>query len=196
MKKLIALAIMFLMITISSVAQENKVKRMPGVAELPQRENLALDENPFWISAEAIGGYSLRIGAHNLGMAEVDVSAGYRFNEFLKAGIGLGPRFYFDQQYLRYTNARWSMPLFLTARGNIISQQYRQATPWWGLEIGGAIKDGFMLRPTIGLKFGEFRHNFTIGVSYMGQNMKGYTNDFRLKNRFVSMICLRIGYEY
>ena len=62
------------------------------------------------------------------------------------------------------------MPIFAALRGNMIPVLYR-VVPYWGLDFGGSIRDGVMLQPTIGIKVGEPRQAFTLGFSYMEQNI-------------------------
>ena len=76
--------------------------------------------------------------------------------------------------------------------GNFIDDEFRTVTPYWSMDMGGAIKDGFMWRPTIGIRVGQSRSAFLLGVTYTGQNLKYKTG----KDRYVSAVGLTLGYEF
>ena len=52
------------------------------------------------------------------------------------------------------------MLIFVNARGNFISQEVREIVPYWSVDIGGAIRDGFMFTPSFGCRIGEQRSAF------------------------------------
>ena len=183
-------------------AQENQVKRLPEVDATQQyREYRTLDRG-FFIAAELSGGYSCRISNPNLGYAELDAVAGYRFNEFLQVGAGVGARYYFNNDEVRYTTIKWAAPLFINVRGNIIPHQYRKVVPYYSVDMGGTFRDGFMFRPSVGLRIGQPRSAFLVGLAYMAQGMDtaGWTGEgHRVKykeNSVVSFITLKIGYQF
>ena len=167
-------------------------------------------DNGFWFSAEAIGGYSANVSDDmiNTPFAEIDLYVGYRINEFVRVGLGMGPRYYFmpkdGKEILRRRESNWSMPIMLNLRGNFIPQDYRTVVPYYSLDIGGAVTDGFMLRPTIGIRCGERRSAFLLGISYMLQNMRGWGIKYdengvgyRAKvDHATSFFALRLGYEF
>lgn len=190
---------MGLMMTTAVFAQENQVNRIPTVGKDPTQTNYVTLDRGLWFSAEALGGYSCYLHGHNMGLVEVDVTAGYRFNEYLKVGLGLGGRYYISQQNLRRHDDKWGMPIFATVRGNIIPGKYRHTVPYWGVEAGASIRDGFFFRPTIGMRIGELREAFTLGLSYMGQNIATYKGEGPLPvkgDRFTNFVCVRLGYEF
>lgn len=139
----------------------------------------------------------------NTPFAELDIYAGYRFNDYARVGIGLGPRYYFTPGNLRRTSVKWAMPLVFNVRGNIIPQDYRTVIPYYSVDLGATVGDGFMLRPTIGIRCGEPRSAFLLGVSYMLQNLRGYRNEtlddvVRVvdANNATSSFALTLGYEF
>lgn len=155
----------------------------------------------FWFSVEGMGGYSMNVSdrVDNTAIAEVDLYGGYRVNEYLRVGLGLGARYYFEPGNLREKSHKWGMPIMLNVRGNFIPQDYRTVVPYYSLDIGGTVPDGFMLRPTIGARFGQPRSAFVLGLSYMLQNMKGWELKDGVnvsKNRPISFLMLRLGYEF
>ena len=182
-------------------AQENQVNRLPEVNGREQlQKNYSATETGFWIAAEAVGGYSCRISNSNFALAEIDVTAGYRFCEYLRVGAGFGGRYYFDNDKVRYRSSEWAFPIYANVRGNMIPTDYRTTVPYYSLDIGGTVQDGFMLRPTVGLRIGQKRSAFLLGLTYTGQSLTGFAYDDEgnkySKNRFVSFISLKLGYEF
>ena len=132
--------------------------------------------------------------ATNAGFGSV---AGYRFNEYVRVGLGLGARYYFDNNKVRSTLSEWAFPIFLNVRGNFIPTRYRDVVPYYSFDIGGTVRDGFMLRPTVGLRVGRERSAFLVGLGYVGQDLSTYSRDnLRKTRRFVNFITLKLGYEF
>lgn len=185
-----------LLLSLVAFAQDNVVKRIPTVGQDKEQIDYETFEQGFWISAEALGGVSCNFSGSNLGLGEADVAFGYRFSQYLKVGVGVGGRYYINQGDMRRSSIKWAFPLYATARGNFISSYYRTVVPYWGLEIGGSIRDGFMWRPTVGLRFGEQRNAFTLGLSYMGQDLATLNKSGKKTEKYTSFVCLRLGYEF
>lgn len=157
----------------------------------------------FWGTIEATGGYSCRLGGRNIPMAEIDITGGYRFNEFFRVGIGIGSRYYINSDKLRYSSKDWAFPIYANVRGNFIPTEHRNVVPYYSLDIGAVVHDGFMVRPTLGIRIGQQRSAFLLGISYIGQNIRSYDNVVSelgitktRKNRFTSFVALRVGYEF
>ncbi len=156
-------------------------------------------EKGFWFAVETQGGYSCHFKSGNVAMWELDIIGGYRFNEFLRVGLGLGSRYYFNNHKVRYSDIKWSFPIYLNIRGNIIPSESRTVVPYYSFDIGGAIRDGFMFRPTIGIRVGSPRSAFLVGLSYMGQSLKSYkTDDNKIvpDREYNSFVTIKIGYEF
>lgn len=168
--------------------------------ESPADHNYAQHDNGFWFSVEGTGGYSVHMskGMDNTAFAEADVYFGYRANEFFRIGMGLGGRYYFDPGILRTKDFKWAMPVMLNMRGNFIPQDYRTVVPYYSVDLGCSITDGFMFRPTVGIRCGERRSAFLLGLSYMYQAMSGYKSkeDLTKKTINTSFFALRLGYEF
>ena len=200
MKKILLAAIIMAGTATAAFAQENRVTRMPEVNGTNLQHTYSEDNSGFWMSAEAVGGYSCRLYNSNFSFAEVDVTAGYRFNEYVRVGLGFGGRYYFDNDKVRYNGSEWGFPLYANVRGNFMPTQYRTTVPYYSFDLGGTILDGFMMRPTVGLRIGQQRSAFLIGLTYTGQSLKGYTwNERGTKDphfKFVSFISLKLGYEF
>ena len=83
-------------------------------------------------------------------------------------------------------------PIYANVRGNIISQDNRSVVPYWSFNIGGAIRDGFLVSPTIGIRVGEQRNAFIAGISYGYNEIKGYENG----KKGINFVLMRLGYEF
>lgn len=206
MKKLfLLLAAAFLSMS-GAIAQNNAAEagrtiKMPTENGRPFKDYGSVSSG-FWNAVELQGGYSVNHGHSNIGITELDYVAGYRVNEFFRFGAGLGARFYPKSNHLRDTSWKWSFPIFLNVRGNIIGREhYRTVVPYYSLDAGGAIHDGFMVRPTIGLRIGDFeRSAFLVGISYLAQNIRiarfDSEGNYSRDNYLSSFVTLKIGYEF
>lgn len=164
----------------------------PAVKEDRAIRDMTDNDTGFWMSAQVNGSYSVFISDKCTPWTELDVAGGYRFNQYLKVGVGFGGRYYFENDRLRNNNVKWSFPVFATVRGNFIPDDYRTVTPYYSFDIGGAIRDGFMWRPTVGLRIGQSRSAFLVGITYTGQSLKYKTG----KDRYISGVGLTLGYEF
>ena len=150
-----------------------------------------LNDTGFFFAAEAGVGVTSKVADDNMVFTEINVVGGYRVNEYFRAGIGFGGRYYATNQDARY-HKNWSFPLYANFRGNFIPSEYRKVVPYYSFDIGAAIRDGFMVRPTIGIRIGEPRAAFLIGISYLGQNITMPAK----KDKFISGVTLKLGYEF
>lgn len=148
----------------------------------------------FWFSVEIGEALSCNITRGNYTYTELDVVAGYRISEYARLGIGVGARYYNNNSH-RFSNIAWGMPLYASIRGNIIPSEYRNLVPYYSFDVGASIRDGFMVRPGIGLRVGQNRNAFLINLSYLGQNIISVDNNQR-KNKFTSFVMLKLGYEF
>lgn len=164
----------------------------PAVKEDRAIRDMTDNDTGFWMSAQVNGSYSVFISDKCTPWTELDVAGGYRFNQYLKVGVGFGGRYYFENDRLRNNNVKWSFPIFATVRGNFIPDDYRSVTPYYSLDLGAAIRDGFMWRPTVGLRIGQSRSAFLVGITYTGQSLKYKTG----KDRYISGVGLTLGYEF
>lgn len=164
----------------------------PAVKEDRAIRDMTDNDTGFWMSAQVNGSYSVFISNKCTPWTELDVVGGYRFNQYLKVGVGFGGRYYFENNRLRSNNVKWSFPVFATVRGNFVPDDYRSVTPYYSLDLGAAIRDGFMWRPTVGLRIGQSRSAFLVGITYTGQSLKYKTG----KDRYISGVGLTLGYEF
>lgn len=183
--------------SVAASAQINQVTRLPQVGAPEKQADYTSAGSGFWMAAEASAAYSFRLFNSNFGYTEIDAVAGYRFNEYVRVGLGLGARYYFDNNKVRSTLSEWAFPIFLNVRGNFIPTRYRDVVPYYSFDIGVTVRDGFMLRPTVGLRVGRERSAFLVGLGYVGQDLSTYSRDnLRKTRRFVNFITLKLGYEF
>jgi hypothetical protein len=183
--------------SVAASAQINQVTRLPQVGAPEKQADYTSAGSGFWMAAEASAAYSCRLFNSNFGYTEIDAVAGYRFNEYVRVGLGLGARYYFDNNKVRSTLSEWAFPIFLNVRGNFIPTRYRDVVPYYSFDIGVTVRDGFMLRPTVGLRVGRERSAFLVGLGYVGQDLSTYSRDnLRKTRRFVNFITLKLGYEF
>lgn len=204
-KKAILAAALTCATAITATAQENTVRRLPEVdaTHTGIQADYATRDTGFWIAAEATGGYSCRLMHSNFSFAEVTATAGWRFNSYLRLGVGFGGRCYFDNKKVRYTASEWAFPIFANVRGNIIPTEYRSVVPYYSVDLGGSIRDGFLFRPAVGLRIGQNRGAFLVALAYTGQDLRSYRLETldggtvcEKKRKFASFISLRLGYEF
>lgn len=189
-------AMMAMAACLCSFAQENQVNRIPTVGIDNSQVRYSEYESSVWFAVEAGGGYSCHFKGHNMGMAEADLTVGYRFNQYFKPGIGIGARYYINPGALRLSNIKWGFPLYVAVRGNIINGDYRSIVPYYEMAVGGTIRDGFMIRPSIGLHIGNPRRAFTLALSYLGQDVKVDSDRATKTMKFNNFVAVRLGYEF
>lgn len=168
--------------------------RQVTLPEKPTRtgyKDLNSKDNGFWCAVDADGGSSLN-GRSNLLYTGLLFTGGYRVNEYLRIGAGFGLRAYISNNEVRKSDSPLAIPLFVNARGNILSAMDREAVPFWSVNIGGAVGDGFLLNPTLGYSFGGLRHNFLVGLSYTLSSFTDYMN----AKRTYSYLGIKLGYEF
>ena len=85
----------------------------------------------------------------------------------------------------------------MNVRGNFISQADRSMVPYWSVNVGSAINDGFFITPTLGLRFGEQRNSWLLGISYSFNhiNTDKLTAPATRVNS-MSALLLHVGYEF
>lgn len=183
-------AFLFLGITESTQAQE-RVINMP---EAPSKtHNLAeSDKNSFWFSLEICGGTTAMENRKNVAMLDLSYIGGFRLNQYLKCGLGLGVLYYPNSEKVRDIKKHLGLPIFANVRGNFITDEMHRIVPYWSLNIGSSIPDGFLLSPAVGLRVGEKRNAFIISLGYTLRHLKVYAGE---KNMY-SGVLFNIGYEY
>ncbi len=149
-------------------------------------------DNGYWSAITANISTSTMFNRKNIQNAGADWINGYRFNEFIRIGAGVGLRYYINNDNLRVSDIEWTFPIFADIRGNIISQQDRSAVPFWSVDIGGEIRGGIYFSPTLGYRFGTQRGSVIVGLSYTLQQHDTYKKE----NENISGVSLKVGYEF
>lgn len=179
-------------LSLVSAPAQTRTPKLPPVGDDKSLSDMSQKDKGFWCAGQLSGGYSTLLSSTNVPFTELDFVGGYRFSQYLKVGIGLGGRYYFNNNDLRKTNTKLSMPIFVNVRGNFYDDTYHTVTPYYSMDLGETIGDGFMMRPTIGIRVGQSRSAFIAGVTYTGQVLRKW-ND---KRRFVSLMGITLGYEF
>ena len=164
--------------------------------ELPNNRTHYTDyndkESGYWGSISANTSSTLMFKRKNMQNVGADWVNGYRFNEFLRVGLGVGLRYYVNNDHVRRSDIAWSFPIYVDVRGNIISQQDRGAVPYWSVDLGGEIRGGLYFSPTLGYRFGTQRGSLLLGVSYTLWQADTWKKD----NESISGVSLKVGYEF
>lgn len=179
----------FLLAAAVGSAQTRQV-RMPS--EGSHQTNIAVDDRGYWCAIDAFGGSTAMEGMKNVAIVGASFVNGYRFSQYLKVGVGIGVMYYPNNSNVRDTDNHLSMPLFANARGNILSDEIRHTVPYWSVNAGVSIPDGPFLTPTIGLRIGEKRSAWLVGISYTLRKLKSYDD---CKSNYSGAL-MKIGYEF
>lgn len=178
-------------LSLSAFSQDREI-RLPQRPNSPGYRDYSLENKGVWCSADAEGASSIMATSKNMQFIAFTFSAGYRFNEYIKVGAGLGGKTYVNNSELRNTKNRYAIPIFFNAHGNIISAYHRGQAPYWSVNIGTAINDGCFVNPTIGYSFGGVHNNFLLGLSYTAGSFKNYQN----QSTTYSYLGVKLGYEF
>ena len=120
-------------------------------------------------------------------------TAGYRFNQYIRIGAGLGGKVYVNNgPKLRAYDSNWTAPFFVNARGNFMAQEDRGFSPYWSMNVGYVVKDGFFMSPTLGIRYGAMRSDFLLGISYSLNRIDNWPT----VDKFTHSLMLTLGYEY
>ena len=173
-------------------AQERVVK-MPEAPKQSKYTEYSLKEKGYWWSADVAVGPALAFHEKTLLTTGINFVNGYRFDDYLRIGIGIGAQYHaLHNDDIRNTDIKWTMPIFLNARGNFISQDVREIVPFWSVDLGGVIRDGFMFTPSIGARIGEQRSAFLVSLGYSLRTIDAKENHAKTRNYIV----LKLGYEF
>lgn len=187
MKKIVAI-VCTLGIAYTTFAQSRTII-MPE-EPVPQK-NIAEMDKGYWCAGEVLGGYTMQ--SDNFGMVGATFTNGYRFNQYIKVGAGLGVLYYPKADDIRRKKSQVALPLFVNARGNMLSDATRRTVPFWSLNAGWAFPDGAFVTPTVGLRIGEKRSAFLVGVSY---TLRHIETKKTIDTDLYSGVFLKFGYEF
>lgn len=189
MKKLFVIMVM-LAIWSGSYAQNREI-RMPE--EPVKSYNMANAPRGYWCAIELGGGSTLMEAKKNVAMVGLSYTGGYRFNEFFKAGVGLGALYYPNSSNIRSDKRHLAMPLFINLRGSMFADESRVVVPYWSVNVGTTFPDGMFFTPTVGLRIGEKRNALLVGISYTVRHIKTYPE---ITTGNYSGAFLKLGYEF
>lgn len=184
------LFLILFMLTLPMYAQYREVN-LPQKPEHLNYKDVIAEDKGFWCASETEGGSSIMETKTNMQFINLSFTGGYRFNEFLRIGVGLGGRMYVNNAYVRNTDSKFGIPIFANLRGNFISAYDRDGVPFWSINLGGITREGLFLNPAIGYSFGGTRNTFFIGLSYTLTRFK----DFTKSQQNYSYFGLKLGYE-
>ncbi len=193
MKKLLLSTIFVLFCSMAVEAQVREI-RLPEKPKRAQHHDYSQDDAGFWCAVEASGGSSVITGHKNIQYADLTFTAGYRMNEYLRFGAGLGVRDYVaGNDAVRGGKEPLTLPVFVNARGSIITQYDRGIVPYWSVNVGAFVGDGVFFSPTIGMRIGQIRNSFLIGLNYTFGNIDVVKPIY---SEGVNFFGLKIGYEF
>lgn len=185
--------ILFVLSFVLAMHQVSAQIRLPDRPNRPSYIDHTDEDCGFWMAGEAHVGSTIMLKNTNALRSGVAVVGGYMVNEFIKVGVGLGVNVYaLNNNKIRDTDIPFTMPLFFDFRGVFMTQEVRNLVPYWSCDIGGAIRDGFFFSPTIGLRIGEKRDSWLIGLSCGLNSIKNKPNI----DSTISSMSLKIGYEF
>ncbi|MCQ2351539.1 MAG: hypothetical protein MJ003_06155 [Paludibacteraceae bacterium] len=143
---------------------------MPETPKRPKYVDYETAKKGYWTAVEIWGGGAVDFGGKP-NMCNIDVHwiNGYRFNEWIRIGVGLGFRYYLgDLNYQIGGNSypepisgkygwekpgkpndtqggsQWALPLYLDLRGNIMSMATRMCVPYWSFDAGYTFSGNFV----------------------------------------------------
>lgn len=154
--------------------------------------NIAEENRGYWCAIDLGGGSTVMENMKNVAMVGASFTNGYRLNQYLKVGLGLGVLYYPNHVNVRDTKNHLSMPIFLNIRGNILSDEIRHTLPYWSVNAGTSIPDGLFLTPSVGLRIGEKRLALLLSLGYTLRHLKSFPD--RTQN--YSGVLLKLGYEF
>lgn len=198
-KKLFCLLFAAFSITVTA---QNDI-RLPQRPDRPTYSDHQRDGSGFWCAAELAGGSTVTVNKPNMQPMELSFTAGYRVNEYMKVGAGIGGMLYVHGgQTCRNNSSNWTFPVFAHIRGNLMSGVDRDIVPFYSFSVGMALRDGYFIQPSLGLRFGSERNAFTLALSYQFRDVDEWETNLEKQGIHVStpstrsMLLLRLGYEF
>lgn len=144
---------------------------MPETPKRPKYKDYETAEKGYWTAVEIWGGGAVDFGGKP-NMCNIDIHwiNGYRFNEWIRIGVGLGFRYYLGDLNFASADGRsypepissgynwtdpsnpkeglggsqWALPLYLDLRGNIMSMATRMCVPYWSFDAGYTFSGKFV----------------------------------------------------
>lgn len=162
-----------------------------------ERENNPEREGLYVMPEVGIIGVDFEFGAYYLNFQG---TFGYKFNNHLELGVGLG--YYFPGIQRRYYSY---IPLYINLRGDITKNQIAKSiTPYYSLDFGYNLcvkpmiddwifyNEGLLFTPELGIRI----NNFHIGTAFMITRLHSESMySIRSNNRVNLVLSLKLGYK-
>lgn len=190
LKRCLLFLVMLAMVT--SVSAQYRDVKLPEKTKQQNYRDYDDENNGFWCAIDVEGASSVMVNSRNMQFANLAWTGGYRLNEYLRVGAGLGVRYYMNNADVRDTDNKFGIPIFANLRGNFVSAYERDGVPFWSVNIGGITNEGFFASPTFGYSFGGLRNNFQVGISYTITSFKNY----KKTDTAYSYFGVKVGYEF
>lgn len=150
----------------------------------------------WWCAVEVFGAGQFYNPSAKLWDAGLIFTNGYRFNEYIRLGAGIGFRYAIHDLIDGETTDKFNpvgIPLLVNLRGNAISQKSRMCVPFWNFDAGIIlIENNFFFNAGFGFRAGGKRNNFVMTANYMGQLINYNPNSMK----YAHGIMLKLGYEF
>ncbi len=167
--------------------------RLPQEAKGTNYHEYSLDNSGFWCAIEGTVSSSVVTDHKNAQRGMASYVCGFRFNEYLRIGLGVGANYYFNgNENVRGNESAFTVPVYFDVRGQMLSQYTREIVPYWSLDIGANFGDGFFVSPTIGMRIGQRRSAFLLGINYAVGEIKALPK----YPSTIHFVGLKLGYEF
>lgn len=183
---------MLILLTITlgkTYGQDRHITMPEQPAAIP---NIEEADKGYWCAIEVGGGSTAMDNMKNIAMVAASYTNGYRFGQFLKVGVGVSVLYYPNNKNVRQSANHFSVPIFLNVRGNALPDDTRMTVPFWSVNVGTSVSDGFFLTPAVGLRIGEKRSAFLLSVAYTLRHLDSYPENV---NNYHGAL-LKLGYEF
>lgn len=159
----------------------SEVSKITKAASYTNSDNGDYDENSGYARAPRYRGFvgdSYVIGTSSTSpdCEFLWTSHGCQILPQLYAGLGVGAKYYFEQNKSRHSyKDMWSVPIFLHLRSDFLG---KRVSPYVDMKIGGSAADvaGFFFNPSLGCHFyfGDSKVGLSVNVGYCMQNTEFY----------------------
>ncbi len=163
------------------VYEMSEVSKITKAASYTNSDNDEEDEEPGYARAPRYRGfvgdsYVIGTSSYTPDCEFLWTSHGCQILPRLYAGVGVGVKYYFEQENSRFrTEEMWSVPIFLHLRSDFLG---KRISPYVDMKIGGSAADvkGFFFNPSLGCHFyfGDSKVGLSVNVGYCLQNTEFY----------------------
>lgn len=169
--------------------------RLPEEPKPLKYKDFSIENSGVWYAVEIAAASSVVLNHKNTRRSMLTFTIGYRLNEFIRAGVGLGVNCYFNGNAdVRGDVNKYTMPVYFNLRGNFLSQDVRSIVPYWSLDGGANLGDGYFVSSTFGIRIGQNRSSFLFGLNYaVGDIDTHYAEVYKNPIHFLGF---KLGYEF